>query len=336
MFINLFNLIKKAGDRTPLEDFTTESFAGILKNAKIRKSFVQWLKLPPGNYDVLTQQKHCLEDDMNCVVDLVLESNEVLCFIENKVDCKEGWKQLERYSKVLDLEKYKQTFLFYCTKRVDIKKHKVHQFKQFRWYEIARWLKINHNSEPLVQEYLNFLNKQQMAQDTSISTDTVIALNKFMLTYEAMKFHLNNASPAFKMVFPQANIKNSDKLTDIKNGYRIAQYSGDILQDKSAPNEILYCIHFESVKLQTQIWIEITHPQAESILKKAEETKIFKTWKDEAGIGIFLDCKLYQFIESKNSDQEIQDWFRESFQTFRNFIDSTPELGWDIKVLKSS
>lgn len=337
MFINLFNLISKAGSKTPLEDFTTEGFAGILKNPEILKSYVNWLKLPPGDYKVFTQGKYSLEDDFNCIVDLVLENNEVLCFIEHKVDSKEGWKQLERYSKSLDREAGKRkTYLKYCTKRVDLKKIKNHQFQQFRWYDIANWLEKNHINQPLVQDYLNFLKLHQMAKDTSISTDTVISLNKFMQSYEAMKYHVHNALPVFKSFFPNADIKYQDKFTDVKTQDRVGCYTGDILQDKTPANELLYCIHFESVKLQTQIWIKISHPQAELMLRKAKEADIFKTWKDDAGIGIFLDCKLYQFIESKNSDQEIQDWFRESFQKFRDFIDSTPELEWDKKVLMSS
>ncbi len=333
MFINLFNLIGKAQDRTPLEDFTTEGFAGILKNPVIFKSYIEWLQLPPGDYKVFTQCKYFLEDDMNCIVDLVIENKEVICFIEHKVDSKEGWKQLERYSKILDLEVGKRkTYLKYCTKRVDQKKVNNHHFQQFRWYDVANWLEKNHINQPLVQDYLNFLISKQMAQDTSISTDTVIALKKLVQSHESMKYHVSNALTAFNKTFPNAAVKNQEKLNDIRDSDRVARYVDNILEDKTFANELLYCIHFETVKLQTQIWVKISHPKAELLLQKAKDTGLFKTWKDDAGIGIFLDCKLYKFIESSNSDEEILNWFQDSFMRFREFIDSTPELNWDEKV----
>lgn len=337
MFINLFNLVKSTSQvKTPLEDFTTEGFSGILKqNENILKAFLLWLELPKGNYKVSTQVKYALEDDDNCIVDMVLESETTVCFIENKVNSKEGYRQIERYAKVLDLIEKPNKFLKYCTKRVDIKPYLYHNFQQFRWYEIANWLQKEYSEVGIVKDYLKFLKKHQMAKDTSITTDTVITMNKFLQTYEAMEFHVKNAETEFMKFFPNVNLKRSNRseIKMIESSDRMDRYVPKVLKNRIQDCEILYCIHFESVKLQTQIWISLAHPQSRDLLGRAKKFG-FQIWENEYGIGIFEDCKLYQFIESQNSDQEIKDWFAQSFEKFRNFIDSNIDLEWDDKVLK--
>lgn len=335
MLLSLYNLINKSSNgRTPLEDFTTECFAGVLQqHPLVLETFTDWLNLPKGSYKVTTQCNHYLEEDMNCIIDLVLESNNVLCFIENKVNSKEGWEQLNRYTKVLDKQSNKQTFLKYCTKYVDCKKNKNHNFSQFRWHELAKLIEIKHPENPLVIDFIQFLKRHQMTQDTSITTDTVIAMNKFLQTYEAMNFHVINALPSFKKQFPNGEIEKEDSIARIREHDRISRSIHRIFKENSKPSELMFAIYFEEVKIQTLIWVSIHHPMAEKMEKRAIESGIFKTRKNEWGIGIYLDCKLYQFIENKNSDQEIKEWFENSFQVFRDFIDNNPDLEWDDKVL---
>lgn len=335
MLLSLYNLINKSSNgRTPLEDFTTECFAGVLQqHPLVLETFTDWLNLPKGSYKVTTQCNHYLEDDMNCIIDLVLESNNVLCFIENKVNSKEGWEQLNRYTKVLDKQSNKQTFLKYCTKYVDSKKNKNHNFSQFRWHELAKLIEIKHPENPLVIDFVQFLKRHQMTQDTSITTDTVIAMNKFLQTYEAMNFHIINALGSFKKLFPKGEIVKGEGIAKIREHDRISRSIHRIFKENSKPSELMFAIYFEEVKIQTLIWVSIHHPMAEKMEKRAIESGIFKTRKNESGIGIYLDCKLYQFIENKNSDQEIKEWFENSFQVFRDFIDNNPDLEWDDKVL---
>ncbi|GAA4314580.1 hypothetical protein GCM10023115_28240 [Pontixanthobacter gangjinensis] len=336
MFVKLFSLYNStAQGRTPLEDFTTEGFAGIIKqNIEILNSFISWLKLPETNYRIYTQVKYPLENDLNCIVDLVLESEITICFIENKVDSKEGWRQIERYAKVLDLIDKPNKYLKYCTKRVDIKSYQYHNFQQFRWYEIANWLSSQFSHVGIVKDYLQFLEKHQMAKDTSITTDTVVSMKKLLQTYEAMVFHVSNAESEFRKIFPNANPKKSrqSEFKMIENSDRVDRFANKILKIKDQDCELLFCIHFETVKLQTQIWININHPQANQLLVRAKSSG-FQFWEDEYGIGIFMDCKLYQFIESEDSDQKIKEWFANSFLKFREFINSNPDLNWDKKVL---
>jgi len=249
------------------------------------------------------------------------------------VNSKEGYRQIERYAKVLDLLEKEKKHLKYCTKRVDTKPYKYHNFHQFRWYEIANWLEKDFPKVGIVKDYLKFLKKHQMAKNTSITTETVISMNKFLQTYEAIDFHVNNVEPDFKKYFPNSTLESRKNITAIEISDRMEKGVKKVLQNKDQDCELLYCIHFETVKLQTQIWISLAHPQALELLKRAKDFG-FQFWKDENGIGVFEDCKLYQFIESQNSDQEIKDWFAKSFDKFRAFIDLNLDLDWDKKVLK--
>ena len=126
MFSKLLSLYNKNSKKTPLEDFTTEIFVGVLNNdneLKIRfcKDF---LDLKSSNYIISTQKHYYLENEPKCIVDVVIESDKEICFIENKVNSKEGYNQLKRYSKVLNnlkTEKKKKTKLCYCTEKMKTK-----------------------------------------------------------------------------------------------------------------------------------------------------------------------------------------------------------------------
>jgi hypothetical protein len=335
MLLELYNLLRKSSTgRVPLEDFTTECFAGLLdQHPLVMNSFTEWLELPNGDFKTVTQKSYPLEDDVGCIIDLVLESENTICFIEHKVNSKEGWEQLNRYTKVLEKYTKKQTFLKYCTKHHEHKPHELHGFSQYRWLELASWLQNTHSDIALVSDFLTFLKHHQMTLDTSISPETVITLNKFMQTYDAMDFHVHNALPSFKKYFPKSNIEKQENISKIRYHDRIARLTSRIVEDHSKHSELLYCIHFGEVKLQTQIWISISHPLAEVLYQKVIDSNVFKYWKDNNGVGIYLDCKLYQFIETSDSNDQIKEWFTQSFLKFRNFVDSNPEIAWSNNIL---
>ena len=56
---------------------------------------------------------------------MVFYNKKVTCFVENKVDSKEGYKQLERYASVLsniiEGNPTQKVYLRYCTKNSDLK-----------------------------------------------------------------------------------------------------------------------------------------------------------------------------------------------------------------------
>ena len=130
MLDQLLRLYKKNRTKTPLGDFTTEVFVGLLNMEDgVKESFMtEFLELPKDDDRLKTHMQYSLEDDTNCIVDFVIESESRICFIENKVNSKEGDRQLERYGKVLetfaenDWILHPDTLEAYCKKKPNSQK----------------------------------------------------------------------------------------------------------------------------------------------------------------------------------------------------------------------
>lgn len=330
MFQDLYKLYKKNGysDRIPLEDFNTEVFAGILKlYPEIKKEIVDFLGLPEDNYIVSTQSNYTLPDTQNCIIDLVFLGDKNICFVENKVNSSEGWEQLSRYCQALDLHhKDHKPFLVYCTKFADPKKITTHNFKQIRWYEIAKKLKKYTETNPTIKDYLNFLKIHKMAQDNTFTTDTIITMENFIKTFEIVGHHVDLSEPIFKNVF---HLEKTIKQDSTMSKDRYAYYVKNVFDENSAYTELLYCIHYSSVKLQTQIWVDKKHKNISQLELLAQGK--FKILKNDAGLLIFKDRHVYDLLNNSNSDEIIKEWFRNSFIEVYDFMKATPELEWSFK-----
>lgn len=198
MLDQLLSLYKKHRTKTPLEDFTTEVFVGLLNmEDDIKDSFINdFLKLPKDDYRLKTQMKYSLKDDTDCIVDFVIESDNRICFIENKVNSKEGYRQLERYGKVLEtfMENDFDTKLFYCTKYFDNKTYEEHAFQQIRWYQIAKFLKPFRENK-LVNEFINFLIKHDMAQELTLTATDFLTLENLQNILKITNDYLDSVCP---------------------------------------------------------------------------------------------------------------------------------------------
>lgn len=343
MFIDLFRLYKKNGysARSPLEDFNTEVFAGILRlNPMILNGFIELLHLPEGEYEVKTQLRYSLINRRDCIIDLILISDHSIVFIESKVNSGEGWEQLDRYCEVLDQHfEDREKFLVYCTKYTDHKKEIRHKFRQIRWYQIAGFLEKYMDNDPYLYNYYNFLKHFNMAQKNTFSPEMIISMENMKDTIETVKIHIENARPYFEEIF---NIKNT-RIQEASTGTqdRVACFVGDIFQNGGGWTEILYCVKVSLVKLQTQIFINKSHPQMELLKQKIKsyEQEGFrfrlKFTEHPAGYLIYTDRKLYDLINDPEADDKIKNWFIDSFNAFASFIKSTPELDWSIKLNSS-
>ncbi|QAA80876.1 hypothetical protein EI546_03640 [Aequorivita sp. H23M31] len=342
MFNNLYKLYRNNNSQhTPLEDFNTECFAGILNcYPEILNSFVvDFLDLPLGAYNVSTQLYYPLSEDPNCIVDMVLESDNCICFIENKVNSVEGFEQLERYKKVLESFKgEKETVLRYITKWSDVKINISPRFKQYRWYEIADWLQREFAENVLVTNYYNFLKSQNMARKKEITTDGVIALKNFYDAYSTAILHLESGQKIFQNYFPKTltHGHNFQSYKRIIEGHRVYYIISDLFKEhKNYHSEILLAFHIRDVTFQLQLWLSLTHPLGPKILERVSVLKDFDVAnKNEHGFMINRNIKLYNFIDAEDVDGEIKKWFTSGFDVIRNFIDDNPDLNWDAKVLR--
>lgn len=129
-----------------MEDFVTEILVAILENnPEIGRAFAgEVLRLEGDSFSFTTQDRFTSPDPLHpdCRVDIVVRAEGMICFLENKVESGTGYIQLERYASVLR-EYYAdhKTKLAYCTKYFDTKEINEHDFHQFRWANIYKFLR---------------------------------------------------------------------------------------------------------------------------------------------------------------------------------------------------
>lgn len=337
MINNLYNLYKKSSRNTPLEDFTTESFVGILKlHEDLLLDFsINFLGLNPGNFEIKTQVKFSLPNDPNCIIDIVIENDEQICFIENKVNSKEGLEQLSRYSQVLDQFKIegKQTFLYYCTKKYEKKEIQSHNFKQFRWFQIAKFLQKSNCKSLIIDDFLIFLKQRKMSQDLTISSKDTFVMENLFDTIELIDGHLNRVKPLFIDTFNK-NSKVSDgfSTSQILKHKRLIYFFKEVLGNEHW-SEIKYGFQLNTSQIYCGIWISKNHSKY-NLFKDHIESNYYEIIKIDKpnGFGIELKESLGLFLNDENGDDKILNWYKKSFLKIRSIISDTEHLGWTINL----
>lgn len=340
MFLDLINLYNKNNNsnRTPFEDFNTECFANILRlYENIKIDFItNFLQLPDDNYSIHTQLKKDLPEDPNCIIDLVFIGERNICFIENKVESQEGWEQLLRYGKVLDIH-YKElkTHLVYCTKYSDLKnkngEYSKYNFKQYKWFEVAKFLRKYQITNPLINEYLIFLNSYKMAQDNTIKAENLLSMENMLKTIEVAEFHIDNCKQEFTDLFGYFSLNKNSNWDQLRDNNRFCHYKEGILNSPvKAHSEVLYSIEFSTLQLRSQIYVNSNNLQFKEFKNMNYDNNIFRTQDFGSGFCFYLSTDLGKFLNNNNSDLEIKAWFTESFVLLDNLIKSNPKLDWNI------
>lgn len=343
LFNNLLKLTKKEDGSRPLEDFTTEIFSGILNIYEdLKYSFiVDFLKLPKDEkYFIRTQVKYTLPEYpeySDPIVDMVIESDRTICFIENKVGSQEGYKQLEKYSLVLDRfqQENKRTKLVYCTKNYDPKNIKNHDFKYTRWYKIAEFLKKRKKEDKLITEFLNFLNKHDMSQELTFTPSDYITANNLQSTISKFKEYLIRAKPSFEDTF-KSNLSLSDgcNIKQILVHNRLIFYYKDIVSHPGY-SEIKYGFLLDKPQAYAGIWIDQKNPEYTKyleIIKTYESNKLYSVGILDGGAFFEIKKDISVFLNDEKAESEIVAWFNDAFRQLAEFIRSTPEISWQIKI----
>lgn len=334
MLNQLLKLYKKHRTKTPLEDFTTEAFVGLLNlEDEIKNKFLyEFLKLPKSDYLLKTQMQYSLKDEKDCIVDLVIEGKDIICFIENKVNSKEGYRQLERYGKVLGTyaKNGYQTKLFYCTKYYDKKNYEHHNYQQIRWFHIAIFLK-QFQVNTLANEFINFLTSKDMAQELTFDAKDFITLENLQNILKITNNYLDRVKPVFEATFKAGSkISDARNFAQILRHNRLIYYFKDILGENGW-SELKYGFQFQRPAIYVGIWIDKSNKKYENFVKVAENREsTFIIIKRNNGIAIELKKEISGFLNDEESDSKIADWFKNAFNEFSAFIKSTPELEWKI------
>ena len=189
MFNKLLSLYQShtSGTRTPLEQFTTEAFCGVLRSdSALLEGFLQafaGIENETG-FSVKTEISYP-HNGSTCRIDVVIENRNYLIFLENKVETGEGSRreigQLEAYANILKTQN-KKTLLLFCTKYQETKNSELYKpipFKQFLWRDIYSFIsKSNFNQKDLVQLFLKYLEKQNMSKALEFTLEDLAAMNR--------------------------------------------------------------------------------------------------------------------------------------------------------------
>lgn len=339
LFDNLLRLKNRNEKKTPLEDFTTELLCGILNsNESLKKSFIlEFLKLPEGEYKLKTQVRYPQKDDIDCIIDFKLESDNFVCFIENKVNSSEGIRQLERYSNLLDklhVQLNKETKLIYCTKYNDPKDITSHSFAQIRWFHIADFFK-RFKENNVAKEFINYLNKNDMEKELTLNAVDFLSLNNLQNVINKAYEYLDRVKPLFEDTF------NSQKKLKVKDGFDIKQiirhnrliyYYQDIIPSKGW-SEIKYGFLFNGPVAYVGVWLEKTNPNYKKLIEYSKDYRNqFSIGELDQGLFVELKKDISCYLNDENAESEILNWYKDSFRQFSDFIKSTPEIEWNIHV----
>jgi hypothetical protein len=328
MLNRLIKLYSKSNSSTPLEDFTTEVFASILENdEEIRKKFTsEILGLSCDDFKIETQKNYSLDMGERAVIDIVLRGKEVIVFIENKVESSEGVNQLEKYSRVLDgLTGYTEKCLFYCTKYYDPKENRRPNFKQYRWYDVAKIMASS--DDYLAREFYSFLKSNNMTQKDSITTRELFALENIKETMDFLDSFLERIQPNFKELF--GKFSSPDNTSQMRKYNRYVFYKPNVLGSEKAEkwSEIGVGFKFDQTpQAFVWIWIQNGHPQLARFNEYLSEHKDLFDLHDSNSLSFSAD--LMSFMGKKESLVELQNWYQEKFRVLKGFMDQTKDLGW--------
>lgn len=326
MFNQILKLIRKNSDRTPLEDYTTELFVGTLNNDKeLKRVFCKdFLELYSDYFNITTQEFYTLDNSKNCIIDVVIKGDNEVCFMENKVNSKEGDLQLERYSRILDGYKDNgvKTKLVYCTKNSDPKSFNKHSFCQFKWHNVSDFFRRNSN-EKITNLFIDFLKQNNMSTDMTIKGVHLTTLEHANNIFSLIDKNIDNVKTEFSMKF--GNIKdlrnNSQFRRQIYDHERICIMATPIDESKGW-SEILYGFEFKG-NLISQIYLDTENEFHDKFVEEIQKQDTLKHIIFDYGSVIYTDKNMGDFLNDEDSEIKIKDWFLGSFKLLHDFMDKT-------------
>jgi hypothetical protein len=191
--------------KMPLENFTTECLVGILESHQgllhdFAKKFLKIEEVSDDENIIIQSQKYYVDNSGRRYIDIVIEGNNWICFIENKVESQErraiseaDKDQIPAYMEILDQEEKKglHCYMRYCTKWSDPKVESKHHFYQFLWNDIARFLNsTSYKNSYLIQDFTTFLTSQNMAHNMDFQAIDIVSLEHLQDNLKRMDQYL--------------------------------------------------------------------------------------------------------------------------------------------------
>lgn len=334
IFARLLKLYKNNSDKTPKEDFTTEIFVGILeKNSELLDDYVNnFLEIEGEGFEVSSQCSYTLETPGDCRIDMVIENEEKLIFIENKVDSIEGNGQLEKYAKFLNQIKYKECHLFYCTKIIEEKKVNFSNFSQFRWKNIYDY--YEDREVELLVEFLEYLEEEGIVMNKKFNFTDMVVMENIVETIAKMDEVLNETSKHLEKNFGKC-IQYSGRSTQIERNNGYSSYITYVLNGNGY-TDISATFNFNKNEY------EVPHLELKLMVEKSSE--YFNKFKDiidneslsdelegdvyNNGINIWIAEPIQDFLSSETQVEDMKYWFKEQIGKIVKLKNETPDFGW--------
>ncbi|MBB5395062.1 PD-(D/E)XK nuclease family protein [Mucilaginibacter sp. AK015] len=332
IYSRLLKLYGTNGVKTPLEDFCTEILAGIFINdPAIGDAFVNELLQIEGTGFTFRTQEHFHSTNplhSDCRVDLVIRSEDTICFVEHKVESREGYIQLERYAAVLAAFRPElNTHLKYCTKYYDQKSISTHNFEQFRWADVCRFLN-RWKSSGMVHQFLDFLNEHDMSDNMEFTLGDLTALQGISPVIKKMDRYLEKIRAVFRLYFDDRLVKDSENLHQIKTHSRyifhLAYVFGDT--DYSELGAGFDFVEAEAPQLKVWLWTNDKNGKAKEFKAAIQGHKFLTNGENWLG----LIKPMSDFMSSSDMEKDIEKWFASAFESLLTFAQNHPELDWHI------
>ncbi len=218
LFINL-SKYKPSQYVTPLENFTTEVFAYILKNLldttpSAATEILDLFGIKNSDKIIISTQTEYKVGEHILRPDITVESEEEITFIEVKVNSKlresilgnEGEDQLQDYQKINTAPKQKPTKVYSLSKNSISSSVK----NNVRWYQIFEILKEIEDDDIIVKNFLCFLTENKMGSPTDFTNavKNLITANQQLIAYLIAIYEDSNFSKNSKYQLGSVYIEN--------------------------------------------------------------------------------------------------------------------------------
>jgi hypothetical protein len=269
------------------------------------------------SFEVSTQKRFVLNDDTDCRVDLVIASERLVCFIENKVNSGEGYRQLERYRDVLEEEKADQKFLCYCTKYWDQKDAGSDRFRQFRWADIHKLL-TEYESDTLISHFSNFLRRSGMGTTKELSIEDLHVMESVVEVLGKLGDILEDVRHKYGLITGREAVWG-DRYKQMAQFGRYVCYDKEVLEsDTDEYSELGFGFNLKNTpSLYFWVWAK-----EESELWEKHKPSLFQKFEDgrrEDRTYVAVMRPLTDLLSNPKMDEEIVGWFVEKFERIAQY-----------------
>lgn len=327
-----------------LEEFTTEVLAGVLhSNQSLLDDFVhQVLKIEGNQFTVETQLTH---GDVK--PDMVFSNKTTLCFLQSKVDTFVPTAHLEKLKNVLNGQSESlDVYLRYCTKHYAHKSIKGINFDQFRWEEVYTFFQTTYLSNPLVKEFINFLEDKDMNRVKELKATELVAMGALSNTIHKMDLCLDSIAAEFTELFDSPTLglpsHTQERLQDLVKYQQYHLTKAPLLHGGTGDwgwSEIRVCLDYSEDKtnLLVRYWCGKTNSQYEPLKRLFNKHQSLFTsesdflMQDEPHWFVMaFKTPLAVFETQAKPLQAIHHWVVERMRLLKQFSEKTPELAWNL------